>query len=128
MAIAPMTIKQRRRAQGLDPSPRYPKRNTDAKRFRGSPRWKTVRKLARSRMPFCVDPFGVHETLGRVEWTEDIHHIQSVTSRPDLACAMDNLAGLCRMCHARISGMERAGHDTTYLFECLRGVTQCQEG
>ncbi len=117
MPIAPKTIKQRQRERGQRPIVNYPKRATEASRFRDSRRWKNVRKLAWQRMPLCVDPFGTHERLGRIEVSEDIHHIRSVAARPDLACDLDNLAGLCRMCHARVSGMERAGQKTAHLFE-----------
>lgn len=114
MPRAPMTIGQRRRVSGQ--AVRYPKRATDASRFRDTATWQKVRKLARQTMPLCVDPFGVHRLSGRFEITEDIHHVRGVESHPELSCDLDNLAGLCRLCHARVSGMERAGQDTVHLF------------
>lgn len=123
MPNAPMTIAQRKRASGQ--APVYPKRTTDASRFRDTAAWQKVRKVARQTMPLCVDPFGNHASCGRFEATEDIHHVQSVEDRPDLAYMMDNLRGLCRLCHARVSGLERAGQATVHLFERRDDDTGC---
>lgn len=124
MAAAPKTIRQLLREQRLDAPRRSPTRNAKPSRFRGTGRWKRVRRLARRQMPLCVDPFGTHAYLGEYVPTAGIHHIRSVADRPDLACDLSNLAGLCDGCHARVSAMERAGEDTVSLFECRDDGTE----
>ncbi|MBE7462876.1 MAG: HNH endonuclease [Planctomycetes bacterium] len=45
-----------------------------------------------------------------------IHHIQPLHARPDLAFRIDNAAGVCASCHGRLNAMERAGTSTTGMF------------
>lgn len=87
-------------------------------RIRSSARWRKVRGLVLARSPICVDPLGMHQ--GRVIVADQVHHIEPLCRRPDLAFEVDNLAPLCTQCHAAIEGRERRGVDTRGLFEDMR--------
>lgn len=60
-----------------------------------SRRWAAVRLLAKRRDGFACTSCGAR---GRLE----VHHVQSVRSRPDLAFDLANLRCLCPGCHVRI--------------------------
>jgi len=42
----------------------------------------------------------------------EVHHIERLVDRPDLAFEVDNGITLCRQCHTKINGME-------YMYEAL---------
>jgi len=87
------------------------------KKIRSSTRWQKVRKLFIQSHPLCFDPFGNHELMGVAQITEEIHHIKGLYDYKDLAFDMDNLAALCRWCHARIEASERSGKPTQHFFD-----------
>ena len=88
-----------------------------AARIRGSVRWQKVREWFRKQNPLCADPFGDHASERRTVVADQVHHIQALAKRPDLAFDASNLAGLCTECHNRIERMERAGKPTAELFK-----------
>lgn len=69
-----------------------------AQKIRSRARWRRVAAIARSLMPTCINPFDLH---GDDTPTQEIHHIEGLVQRPDLAHDVQNLAGLCKRCHAR---------------------------
>ena len=60
----------------------------------------------------------VHPICGscRAELAAQVHHLEPVESRPDLALDWDNLAPVCTGCHAACNSVERRGESTAYLF------------
>jgi len=87
-----------------------------AKQIRSSGRWQKVRAEFLKANPLCFDPFDAHVTERVVVPAQQVHHIQGLIVRPDLAFYPDNLAGLCTGCHAKLEAMERANKRTAYLF------------
>lgn len=85
-----------------------------AAQIRGSSAWKRVRVAFIADNPVCCDPFQVHR-LGP-EPAEDVHHVEPLHRRPELALDAANLRPLCRSCHNTIEAMERSGKATQYLF------------
>lgn len=75
-----------------------------ARRIRSSARWRKVRALKLARDPLCADCRG----RGFVEAATQVHHLEPLARRPDLAYAMANLLSLCTACHARREAQERA--------------------
>ena len=45
-----------------------------------------------------------------------VHHLQPVERRPDLALDWDNLAPVCTRCHGNCNARERQGLETASLF------------
>jgi hypothetical protein len=76
-------------------------------RLRCSPHWRKVRKVKLSMSPLCEDPHGDHKRFGVTTSAEQVHHIEPIGERPDLAFTMSNLMSVCVRCHAKLSGMER---------------------
>ncbi|MGE0749340.1 MAG: HNH endonuclease [Variibacter sp.] len=64
-----------------------------------SPQWKAVRLLAKRRDGWKCRECGAR---GRLE----VHHIERVRDRPELAFQLDNLKTLCGRCHARVTAIE----------------------
>ena len=71
-------------------------------RIRSSARWQKIRRAILAASPLCQDPFGQHasDTIP----SREVHHIQPLYQRPDLAFARSNLMALCARCHNRIEG------------------------
>jgi len=90
----------------------------EAKRIRSSNAWQRLRAafLADPRNAICCDPFGVHAVDAVTVATDEVHHIQGVGARPDLALSWDNLAPLCSHCHYSIEARERRGMSTAGAF------------
>jgi len=76
----------------------------EAERIRNSGRWRKVRKLKLSRDPLCEDC----TEHGLVVPAAQVHHLEPLVRRPDLAYAMENLRSLCTTCHARREAAERS--------------------
>ena len=74
----------------------------EARRIRSSARWRKVRLLVLSDSPLCADPFRDHDKRGTTETAKQVHHIQGLASRPDLAFTWSNLMPVCTRCHARL--------------------------
>lgn len=96
-----------------NPSPKGPRtrrvaepRNPEVARVHNSARWQRLRKAKREANPMCEDPFGTHESSGRVVIAEQVHHVVPIVVDPSRAFDWDNLVSVCRACHER---MER-GH------------------
>ena len=85
-------------------------------KLRMSGNWKKVRKQILLNDPICYDPFKHHEEDGRVVVAQEVHHILPVMQRPDLIFVEDNLAGLCKVCHDKISSLEKKGKDAIVYF------------
>lgn len=75
---------------------------------RGS-RWKKCREMYLDESPLCQDPFGDHSRYGQVVAAEEVHHKIAVVDNPNKAFEVNNLAGLCTSCHARIEALVRTG-------------------
>ena len=73
-----------------------------AQRLRGSARWRKVRAMKLRRDPLCQDC----EDHGVVAATQ-VHHLQPLAKRPDLAFDFRNLRSLCTTCHAKREAKER---------------------
>ena len=81
-------------------------------RFKRSAKRKAILK----RLPLCLDPFEIHRKDGVSMIAAQVHHIESLQRRPDLAYVLKNLAPLCTACHARIEAMEKKNNPTSHLF------------
>jgi 5-methylcytosine-specific restriction endonuclease McrA len=75
----------------------------EAERIRNSPRWRWLRKVKLAQSPLCED-CAAH---GCVEAATQVHHLEPIVRRPDLAFEMENLRSLCTTCHARREAEER---------------------
>ncbi len=76
-----------------------------ANRLRKSSRWKKVRALKLARDPLCEDCW----EHGVTRPAAQVHHLEAVAKRPDLAFEMKNLRSLCTTCHAKREARERWG-------------------
>lgn len=83
----------------------YCKQHRLASDPRSTARWRRCREIVLSRQPFCIDPFRIHSQP--VAATE-VDHIVAVAVDSSQWFRLENLQGLCRLCHARKSGEERA--------------------
>ena len=63
-------------------------------------RWQRVRAEYVAEHPTCEDC----EKLGIVRITDEVHHIVPMADAKHLAYEFDNLAALCRQCHAKRHG------------------------
>lgn len=61
----------------------------------------------------------VHPICGscRAELASQVHHLEPVESRPDLALDWDNLVPVCVACHGVCNSRERQGAETASLFQ-----------
>lgn len=84
-----------------------------AKRIRSSKRWQATRDGFIRRHPLCANPFRRH---GPAEAATDVHHIQPLAVRPELAFDRGNLAPLCESCHNAVEALARQGKPTQHLF------------
>jgi len=75
-----------------------------ADRLRTSGRWKRVRALKLAQDPLCEDC----RERGVVRPAAQVHHLEPVVRRPELAFVMENLRSLCVPCHARREAGEGA--------------------
>jgi len=76
-------------------------------KIRSSKRWRNVRKLKLSASPLCEDPFHWHEHFRETVPAAEVHHIQGLSARPDLAFDYSNLMSVCTSCHAKLELAER---------------------
>jgi 5-methylcytosine-specific restriction enzyme A len=77
----------------------------DAARIRSSARWKKVSRLKLSINPICEDPLGHHGS--NTQTATQVHHIEAVAKRPELAFDLANLMAVCTYCHPRIEGLTK---------------------
>ena len=87
---------------------RPPKRFAETDHLRASIRWRAVRLAILRKSPLCQSIWCANQVTAAVE----VHHIEPLATRPDLAYVAANLAALCVPCHAKISGYERRGKPT----------------
>lgn len=87
-----------RRRRMADPALR------EAERIRNTARWRALRKLKLAQDPLCEDC----RDHGRVEPASQVHHMEPLVRRPDLAYSMENLLSVCTTCHSRREAEERA--------------------
>ncbi len=66
--------------------------------FYESPRWKHKRQQILKRDGYMCQ---ICKRYGRIREAAEVHHIQHLEDRPDLALDNDNLISLCRTCHNR---------------------------
>jgi 5-methylcytosine-specific restriction endonuclease McrA len=69
----------------------------EAERIRNTGRWRWLRKVKLARDPLCEDC----RERGRIEPARQVHHMEPLVRRPDLAYTLENLRSLCTTCHAR---------------------------
>lgn len=81
------------------------------RRIRSSAAWKHARIVKLRKDPLCEDPFNRHAIAGQVVPAVEVHHIVRLANKKGKAFDGSNLASLCVGCHAKISGMERAGRE-----------------
>ena len=97
----------------------------NARRIRDSAAWKKARAWFTAQNPLCCDPWQVHgETSPAL--TTQVHHVEPLSARPDLAFDADNLRPLCDYCHARVEFAERNKRDTRGMFRCSPALPQPQ--
>lgn len=75
--------------------------DNEVRRFRSSVRWKKFRAWVLSGNPLCQ---GLCARTGIVKAAEELHHIQPLRLRMDLALDESNVLSLCSSCHRRIEG------------------------
>lgn len=78
-----------------------------AARIRWSARWRRVSKAKLSADPLCEDPHGKHKLRGETATATQVHHIEQLTSKPELAYSMHNLMSVCTRCHDVFNRQER---------------------
>lgn len=83
-----------------------------ARVIRNSWRWQKFRAWIIKRYPLCMNP----DCNGRTPATQ-VHHIEPVSERPDLAFTMENCPPVCTYCHAKIEAAERRGDETRIAFK-----------
>lgn len=88
-----------------------------SKQLRNSHRWQRFRKWFRQKYPLCCDPFGQHKLIGITAPTQQVHHIEPLSTLTDdefwsKAFDEDNCAPTCTKCHSRIESMNKRGQDT----------------
>jgi len=83
-------------------------------RIRRGGAWHRTSKLMREQNPFCCDPFGEHG--GAPIIATQVHHIFSLSLRPDLAYSAEHLRCVCTHCHALLERAEARGEETFRLF------------
>ena len=76
--------------------------------LRNSAAWQHLRAHFLARHPICG-------ACGAALATQ-VHHLQPVERRPDLALDWDNLVPVCTTCHARCNTLERRSEPTDPLF------------
>ena len=76
-----------------------------ANRLRSSSQWKKVRAIKLACDPCCEDCREHGVTMA----AQQVHHMEPVAMRPDLAFVMENLRSLCTTCHAKREAAERWG-------------------
>ena len=86
-----------------------------ADQLRGTERWNRFSRRFREMHSLCFDPWRVH--YPSYEPSADVHHIISLSARPDLAYDEANCAAVCKLCHGRLEGAIRKGTRTRQLFE-----------
>jgi hypothetical protein len=79
-----------------------------AARIRNSVRWRNVRAQKLAEFPMCEDPLGHHGRQGTTRTAEQVHHIEGLIDRPDLAYTQTNLMSVCMACHAALERGVRA--------------------
>lgn len=79
-----------------------------AARLRNSAAWQKLRAHFLAVHPICG--------ACRRELARQVHHLEPVERRPDLALSWDNLAPVCTRCHAACNSVERRVESTAYLF------------
>jgi 5-methylcytosine-specific restriction protein A len=82
-------------------------RNESKQRDRGkqiykTARWLRVRKAKLARNPLCEECLRQQRTRP----AKDVHHIEPVRDRPDLAYQISNLEALCHSCHSAETATE----------------------
>lgn len=80
---------------------------SQAAAIRSSARWKRVAKAKLSESPMCEDPLNEHERRNTTATATQVHHIEGLVTRPELAFSWSNLMSVCTGCHARIEAEER---------------------
>lgn len=79
-----------------------------AARLRNSAAWQKLRAHFIAVHPICG-------ACGKA-LAQQVHHLEPIGKRPDLALVWDNLAPVCLRCHAQCNSRERRGEPTAALF------------
>ena len=86
------------------------RRDSQTRRIRSSARWQKIQRAILAAFPLCEDPF--HQHGSTTIPAREVHHIQPLHLRPDLAFARSNLMALCARCHNRIERQTNESQDT----------------
>ena len=89
-----------------------------AKRIRSGRRWQAYRMWLLGLHPLCCNPMALHGDDDTE--AEDVHHVEQLQQRLDLAYEPTNTAPLCTGCHAAVTVQERRGKATAHLFAAWR--------
>ena len=84
--------------------------------LRNSAAWQHLRAHFLARHPICG-------ACGAALATQ-VHHLQPVGKRPDLALVWENLAPVCSACHGDCNARERQGMETESLFASFVRLSQ----
>lgn len=90
-----------------------------AARFRNSAAWQKLRSHFIAVHPICG---ACGNALAR-----QVHHLEPIGQRPDLALDWDNLAPVCSACHSACNAAERRGEPTAPLFARFLRLPQFTE-
>lgn len=67
--------------------------------------WQKVRAQVLVEQPLCRHC----ELAGKVQATEQVHHVKPIATHPELRLDRANLLGLCGPCHSAETGREKVG-------------------
>ncbi len=70
-------------------------------------RWRRLRASLLLQKPRCADPFKEHTSRRELVMAQEVHHIKPRREFPLLAFDINNLEGLCRRCHRRVTRLEQ---------------------
>ena len=84
-------------------------RPSKAKNIRSGGKWKRYRKSARLRCSGACALCVMERPGEQPREAVDVHHIERLSDRPDLAYSPHNTVPLCKECHERITTMENSG-------------------
>jgi 5-methylcytosine-specific restriction protein A len=78
-------------------------------KFYNSKRWKVFRLWFLARHPLCADPHGNHKRVGVQAAATEVDHIIPLGTYTGSGVDPANAQALCKGCHSKKTGRERAG-------------------
>lgn len=80
-------------------------KNKSGDPFYSGKRWRRLRAAKLQNEPLCAKCF----KQGKVTAANEVHHVKPRLQHPELSYEWGNLECLCKSCHSRETGKERAG-------------------